>query len=133
MPSAPRELSDTGSSPIESFVGEIDEFCVPHSTAKHARHHRDAYMVGALARFNLSHDRLLPRAKTAAEKLGLAASCHNPYANTLAQVVESVHATEESIAILEETLGKPLTAARVEVVPRAGHGFTAIHLCYTKG
>ncbi len=114
--------SDTGESPIEAFVSEVEEYSVPHSTAKYAKHHRDAYAVGALARYNLSHDRLRPRAKTAAERLGLSAPCHAPYANTLAQVVESVHAVEESVSLLEDLLGAPFDDARVEVVPRAGHG-----------
>ncbi|UCF09312.1 MAG: Ni/Fe hydrogenase subunit alpha [Candidatus Bipolaricaulota bacterium] len=118
--------SDTGSSPIEAFVEEIEEFCVPHSTAKYARHRRPSYMVGALSRFNLSHDRLRTRAKDAAERLGLVAPCHNPHANTSAQVVECMHAAEESISILEELLGAPLSSPRVEVVPRAGRGIGVV-------
>jgi coenzyme F420-reducing hydrogenase alpha subunit len=43
-----------------------NEKVVPHSSAKHTHLSRDSYAVGALARFNLNHDKLLPRGKEAA-------------------------------------------------------------------
>ena len=82
--------SDTGRIPVEKYLEVTNEFCVPHSTAKYTRHRRDAYMVGALARFNINHDLLLPRAKKAAEALGISAPCHNPFMITVAQLVEKI-------------------------------------------
>ncbi len=78
-----------------------NEFIVQHSSAKHAKASRASYMVGALGRFNLNHQKLHPKAKKAAEALGLKAVCTNPFLNTAAQAVECVHSLEDSIAILE--------------------------------
>jgi sulfhydrogenase subunit alpha len=77
---------------------------VPHSSAKHAHNQRDAYMVGALARFNVNYDQLNPKAKAAAMALGIKPKCANPYMNTVAQVVEIVHAVEDSINLIDTLL-----------------------------
>ena len=77
-----------------------NERIVPHSSAKHTRLSRDSYAVGALARFNLNHGKLLPRGKEAARVLGLKATCHNPFLNTVAQTVEAVHCLEEAIGLV---------------------------------
>ncbi len=81
-----------------------NEFIVPHSTAKHTRLSRESYMVGALARLNLNFDKLHPRAKEAAEALGFKVPNHNPYLNTVAQLIECVHCVEDSIAIVKNFL-----------------------------
>ena len=73
-----------------------NEYLVPHSTAKHAKHNRDSYMVGALARFNNNYDQLHPRAKAAAEELGMKPIVTNPFLNTAAQAIEMVHCVEDS-------------------------------------
>ncbi|MDD5491745.1 MAG: Ni/Fe hydrogenase subunit alpha [bacterium] len=78
-----------------------NEFIVTHSSAKHTKASRESYMVGALARLNLNYDKLHPKAKKAAEFLKIKPGCTNPYLNTVAQAVESVHCLEDSIAILE--------------------------------
>jgi coenzyme F420-reducing hydrogenase alpha subunit len=62
----------------------------------------DSYLVGALARFNLKSDKLHPKAKAAAEELGLKPICHNPYLNTVAQVVEIVHCYEHAIDLIQD-------------------------------
>lgn len=76
-----------------------NEKVVPHSSAKHTSLSRSSYAVGALARFNLNHEKLLPRGKEAARVLGLKAPCHNPFLNTVAQTVEAAHCLEEAIAL----------------------------------
>jgi len=68
--------------------------CVPGSTARFTRHLRDSYQVGALARFNINHDKLHPKAKKVAQTFGLKAPCYNPYFISVAQIVETVHAME---------------------------------------
>jgi coenzyme F420-reducing hydrogenase alpha subunit len=65
-------------------------------------------MVGALARFRINHDRLHPRAKVAAEALGLTPDCANPYRITAAQVVEIAHSVEEAIELIRELLDRGL-------------------------
>jgi len=116
-------VSSDGARAQAADYGEmIKEKVVPHSTAKHACCSRDAYQVGALARFNNNYDQLLPEAKAAAEKLGLPHPSHNPYHINLAQVVEGVHCHERCIQIIDELLEAGLRFEPVEVKPRAGRG-----------
>ncbi len=78
-----------------------NEFVVSHSSAKFTKLSRESYAVGALARFNLNSGKLHPKAQAAAAAIGLKPKCINPYLNTAAQLVESVHCLEEAIAIVE--------------------------------
>ncbi len=96
--------TDTGKTGVENYLDITNEFIVPHSTAKFTKHARDSYMVGALARFNLNYDQLLPKAKEAAEMLGLVPINTNPYMNNVAQLVEAVHSAENSIKLVDELL-----------------------------
>jgi coenzyme F420-reducing hydrogenase alpha subunit len=98
--------TDGGIWPVESYQQVAREYRVSHSTAKFARHQREAYMVGALARFNLNYDGLHPAAKSAAAALGIAPLCTNPYKNTLAQLVEVVHCYETALQLIEILLDK---------------------------
>ncbi|TAN40951.1 MAG: Ni/Fe hydrogenase subunit alpha [Nitrospirae bacterium] len=77
-----------------------NEFIVPHSSAKHTKLSREAYAVGALARFNLNSEKLHPKAKEVATVAGLKPVCKNPFLNTAAQLIESVHCLEECIRII---------------------------------
>ncbi|MBN1122670.1 MAG: Ni/Fe hydrogenase subunit alpha [Anaerolineae bacterium] len=100
--------SDGGTWPLEDYLSVTNEYLVPHSSAKHAKNKRNSYMVGALARINVNFDKLHPHAKSVAEQLGLAPVVTNPYAISVAQVVEIVHAVEESLNILDELVGNCL-------------------------
>ncbi len=83
-----------------------NEHLVPHSTAKHCKHNRDSYMVGALARFNNNYDQLHPRAKAAAEALGMKPIVTNTFLNSGAQAIEMVHCVEDSIRIIDELIDR---------------------------
>jgi coenzyme F420-reducing hydrogenase alpha subunit len=96
--------SDGGEWPLEAYRDVTNEYLVPHSTAKRTRHQRETYAVGALARFNINHGLLHPRAAAAAAALGLKPVCHNPYLITVAQVVEIVHAVEDAISLVDALL-----------------------------
>ncbi|UCF61119.1 MAG: Ni/Fe hydrogenase subunit alpha [Anaerolineaceae bacterium] len=98
--------SDGGSWPIEAYQSVTNEYIVPHSTAKHARHQRESYMVGALARLKINYDELHPRAKTTAEILKISPKCINPYLITIAQLVETTHFTEKAIEVIGGLLEK---------------------------
>jgi coenzyme F420-reducing hydrogenase alpha subunit len=78
-----------------------NEFIVPHSSAKHTRLSRGSYAVGALARFNLNFHALHPKAIEVAKLLGMKPKCTNPYLNTSAQLIESVHCLESAISKVE--------------------------------
>jgi coenzyme F420-reducing hydrogenase alpha subunit len=100
--------SDGGAWPLEDYRSVTNEYLVPHSSAKHAKNKRASYMVGALARININFDKLHPHAKSVTEQLGLKPVVTNPYAISVAQVVEIVHAVEESIHLLDELIGNCL-------------------------
>ena len=114
--------SDTGVTPVDKYLEVTNEFCVPHSTAKYTRNKRDAYMVGALARFNINHAQLLPLARKSAAELGLTAPCYNPFMITAVQVVESLHAAEDSLHIMDDILSRGLKDETPSVKVRAGRG-----------
>ena len=59
-------------------------------------------MVGALARFNINYDKLFPLAKQTAEMFNLKPVCHNPFMNSIAQLVEVVHSVEDSVRLIDE-------------------------------
>ena len=118
--------TDAGLIPVDKYLEVTNEFCVPHSTAKYTKNKRDSYMVGALARFNINHDQLLPRAKRAAIELGLNAPCHNPFMITVAQVVETFHVVEDSIYLIDQMLVRGLEEEDNLTKFRAGRGIAAV-------
>ncbi|GAX59840.1 nickel-dependent hydrogenase large subunit [Candidatus Scalindua japonica] len=108
-----------------NYLDKVKEFIVPHSTAKHARSNRKSYMVGALARINNNYEQLHPKAKEAAEEMGLKHPCYNPYMNNIAQVVETVHCLEDSVSIIDDLLSSNLKDEKVELATESGHGVGA--------
>jgi coenzyme F420-reducing hydrogenase alpha subunit len=95
--------TDTGvHSDNTDYKSIMNEFVVPQSTAKYAKHARDSYMVGALSRFNLNSKQLHPLAKEIANMFGLKPISYNPFMNTIAQVIEFVHNIEDSIKIIDQ-------------------------------
>jgi len=73
---------------VQDFESVVNEYVSPQSTAKWAKWHRDSYAVGALARFNVNGDKLVPLARDVAKMFGLERGCCNPYMNSVAQIVE---------------------------------------------
>ncbi len=118
--------TDTGIAAVTDYLNITNEFCVPQSTAKFSKHNRDSYMVGALARFNNNYSQLLPEAQKAAEELQLKAICHNPYMITLAQIVESIHAVEDSLRLIDQILARGLKEEKPDVKVKAGRGIGAV-------
>ena len=98
--------TDGGSWPVEQYRKVTNEYMVKHSTAKRARNQREAYMVGALARFNVNFDLLHPRAKAAAAALNLKPKATNPYLMTAAQIVEIAHCIEDSTLLVDQLLAR---------------------------
>lgn len=90
--------TDTGKHPdYKNYEKIMNEYFVPQSTAFHAKHARDSYMVGALARFNLNSKQLHLVAKEVADMFGLKPINYNPFMNSIAQLVEFVHNIEDSV------------------------------------
>ncbi|GAB4351850.1 MAG: Ni/Fe hydrogenase subunit alpha [Gammaproteobacteria bacterium] len=113
---------------VSQYRTVTNEFTVPHSTAKWARWNRESYMVGALARVNNNFAQLHPAAQAVAERLGIEVPCFNPYMNNLAQLVELVHCTHNSLAMLDEALDTDFRSRSVDFSTRAGTGAGAVEV-----
>ncbi len=124
--------SDGGKTPVEDYLSVTNEYVVPQSTAKYTKNNRESYMVGALARLNNNYDKLSPLAKEVAEDFGLSPVCHNPYMNTIAQLVEVVHNVEDSIRIINELLDRGIdeqgSTHKPEIEPKTGRGIGAVEV-----
>ncbi|NLH38741.1 MAG: Ni/Fe hydrogenase subunit alpha [Elusimicrobia bacterium] len=114
-----------------------NEFVDPRSSAKFTKLSRESYMVGALARFNLNHKKLHPKAKKVAKDLHLEAPNYNPFMNTIAQAVELVHCYEHAIDTLKELKKNGINYSEEIVVginekgvipTRAGNGVGAVEV-----
>jgi sulfhydrogenase subunit alpha len=108
--------------PVQEFERVANEYVTPQSTAKWTKWHRDSYAVGALARFNLNAEKLLPLAAETAKNFGLEKGACNPYLNNVAQVVETVQVIEHGMQLIDELLSKGLKHEPVKVEPKAGEG-----------
>jgi len=107
---------------VHNFESVTNEYVCHQSTAKWTRWHRDSYSVGALARFNLNAEYLLPTASRMAKIFGLKKSCCNPYMNNVVQVIECFQVVEHSLQILDELLSEGIKAEYPQVEERAGMG-----------
>jgi sulfhydrogenase subunit alpha len=113
----------------KDYRSVMDEYVVPHSTAKHAKHKRDSYMVGALARFNLNSKQLHPIAKEVANLFGLKAVNYNPFMNNIAQLAEFVHNIEDSVLLIDRLIDKGIKDEKpVNFKLKAGQGVGIIEV-----
>jgi len=112
--------TDGASYPVSDYRKVTNEHLVQHSSAKHCKHKRESYMVGALARFNVNYDKLHPRATAAAAELGLKPICTNPFLNSAAQVVEMVHCVEDAINVIDQLVGRGITLEPLPPFPGKG-------------
>lgn len=112
--------------PVAEYRRRVIEDVVPHSSAKHCRSPKaPTYAVGALARFNVNHDRLRPSARQVADELGLKPQCGNPFHNNTAQLVEVAECLEAAIELCETLLTRGLTVEPLAAPERFGHGVGA--------
>lgn len=112
----------------EQYLEVTNEYLDSRNTSKWTKLSRDSYAVGSLARFNNAYERLRPEAKEAARALGLKAPSHNPFLNTVAQLVEMVEVVYDSIDLIDELeamRGEPTMAA---VKPKKGRGVGAVEV-----
>ena len=113
---------------VPDYLGKIKEKVVQHSTGKHCWASRDAFMVGALSRFNNNYIQLSDNAKTYAEELGLKSPSYNTFMINIAQFIEIIHGVDDSIKIIDELLETDLdeSNAMVKIDVRAGRGVGAV-------
>jgi coenzyme F420-reducing hydrogenase alpha subunit len=115
-----------GITPLPEYKKKIKEEVVPYSTAKHAKGAQGSFMVGALARFNNNYDKLKPQAKEVAEAVGLKHPCHNPFAITVAQLVETVHFTVNAIETIDQLAERGIREEDRNYEVQAGQGVGAV-------
>ena len=111
-----------GTVAINDWKTVANEYVSDQSTAKWCKWNRDAYMVGALARFNNNADYLSPLAQEVAKAVGLSKGCTNTYMISIAQLVEAVHVVETSIGLIDDLLTAGIKPEKVKVKPKAGKG-----------
>jgi len=104
------------------YETHFEEIHVAHSTALHARMRLDggAYLVGPLARYSLNFDCLSPLAQEAARAAGLGEVCRNPFRSIIVRAVETLHACDEALRIIENY--REPAHPFVECAPMAGQG-----------
>ncbi|MDX1565734.1 MAG: nickel-dependent hydrogenase large subunit, partial [Phycisphaeraceae bacterium] len=109
----------------EEFLDVVEEKQVPHSNAFHAViKGRGGYLVGPVARVNLNHAFLHPRAlellPKVTEKAGRPLPWRDNHLSLMARALEVVHALARAIDILEAH--DPKDPVRVAAEPKAGTG-----------
>jgi coenzyme F420-reducing hydrogenase alpha subunit len=110
------------------YLKMTNEYCVPRSTAKWARLSRESFAVGALARLNNNYEFLQPKARELSESFGLKPVNHNPFMNNIAQLVECVHVTLDSIDMINGLLDSEWDEPRQPVQPGTGTGVGAVEV-----
>jgi coenzyme F420-reducing hydrogenase alpha subunit len=114
--------TDGGRVSAEDYLQAMNEFIVPHSTAKHSKWNRDSYMVGALARVNNNHKQLHPEAQKVMADLGFKPPVYNTFMNNVAQFIETVHAIEDAIELLDTLLARGIKEEEIAPVTKYGQG-----------
>ncbi|MZE75733.1 Ni/Fe hydrogenase subunit alpha [Streptomyces xinghaiensis] len=109
--------------PVAEFGEHVTEEQLPHSTALYSRLDGRRHLTGPLARYAVSGRWLTGAAREAADEAGLGEICRNPFRSVLVRGVETVHAVEEALRVIEAY--EPPRHPYVEVPPRAGTGHGA--------
>lgn len=105
-----------------------NEYVDRNNTSKWCQLSRESFAVGALARYNNNHHLLHPEAAGVASQLRLAPTCHNPFMNNVAQLVECVHVTHKCICLIEELVEEDPAETMIPVRPKAGEGVGAVEV-----
>ena len=111
---------------IKDYRMHIDEIVKPYSTAKFGRHHKESFMVGALARVNLHQEYLNPLTQEAIGANGIKLPSTNSYKNNLAQAIEILHFLEEGVNLIDHILDDGIASYKPEIKVRAGEGVGAV-------
>jgi len=75
---------------------------------------------------NINYEHLNPLAKKAAAELGLKPICCNPFMNTTAQIVETIHEVEEGQYTIERLLQSDVREEKISVPVKTGQGIGAV-------
>jgi len=119
-----RIVSNTGLDlAVPEYNDYFEERHVERSNALHSvLKDGGEYHVGPMARFNLNFEQLTPRAKAAAEAVGLTPPVTNPFRSIAVRAVELVFAYEEAIRIVEEYESPAEPSVELPQRSATGHG-----------
>jgi sulfhydrogenase subunit alpha len=110
--------------PVSAYDELFEERHDAHSTALRtypgALSDSDWFHLGPLARYANGYELLTPRARAAADAVGLGRVCRNPFKSIIVRAVEVLFAFESALTIVEN-YQRP-DAPCVEVEPRPGTG-----------
>jgi coenzyme F420-reducing hydrogenase alpha subunit len=110
---------------LHEFNDTFVEEHVERSNALHSRvRERGAYHVGPLARYSLNFDKLQPVARQAAFNAGLGETCFNPFQSIIVRAVETLHAVDEALEIIDRYEPPAAPFVPYEVKAGEGHGAT---------
>lgn len=87
----------------KDFRSHLEGTVLPYSEAMGYTYEGEGYMVGALARINLSKDKLHPKTKESVSEILNLFPSTDIYYNNLAQAIEILHSVDESIDILSNS------------------------------
>jgi len=111
--------------PAEKYAHELKEFQRASEVVNMVRNNEHPYMVGALARLNLSHEELNKSAKKILEQLSLPLPSDNTFYNLAGQMIETIHFIEEVKKLLKKVLRSNDRKYRVNYKIRTGQGVGA--------
>lgn len=110
---------------VPEYQKHIEEESTTRSNAKYSRYGGKPYMTGALARMNISGDRLSPSAKKLLRKHKVRIPNFSTYTNNIAQAVEMVHFSDRALEVLEKYTKSGFREDVKELKPKAGEGIAA--------
>jgi coenzyme F420-reducing hydrogenase alpha subunit len=108
--------------PVEDYKKHITEGKSDYSYAKEVTYGGKDYMVGALARLNISQDLLSPTAKKVVDKLGVKLPNFNTFLNNAAQLIETAQVFDMAVESIDKLMKEDLEWHEPEVKPKAGTG-----------
>ncbi len=109
--------------PVDEFEENIEESQKERSTALYAQlKGARTYLLGALSRYNLNEAHLTPLTRELAREAGVGKACHNPFQSIVIRSLEVLHATDESISLIDGYIAPD--APFVDVQPRNAIGYS---------
>jgi sulfhydrogenase subunit alpha len=108
--------------PVAEYQQVIQERIVGHSNAKHSTAGGKPFMVGALARVNLSSNLLSDEARQTMTSAELETPDRNTFHNSLCQAVELVDAAARCAGYIERLLDMGDSTSPAPFTPKAGVG-----------
>jgi len=94
--------------PEEDYMKLTNEKVYKHSYAKHSTYNGDPFMVGALPRIQLNHDKLMGTARDLYREHSDMVDPRNTLSNNFCQALELVHDVERGVEVIDTLLSNGL-------------------------